>query len=91
MARSKVPPNEKLRTWRTDVAKLTQTQAAELVEVTAATWCDWEQGNKIPSLHSAKDIETKTKGAVTLDEWIGVSRSEAAARTEKREHRKAAS
>lgn len=92
--KKKLPPNEKLRDWRTKVANITQADAGGRLNpvVTAATWCDWESGTKIPSLHSAKDLEEVTGGAVTLDEWIAVSRDAADERAAKREQqRKAAS
>lgn len=56
-----------LKEWRL-AEGLTQTQAAELVESSAAGWCGWENGG-IPKLALAFLIERVTKGAVPVAAW----------------------
>lgn len=40
-------PGDRLKAWRAE-RDLSQTDAGARVEVSAATWCDWERGKKTP-------------------------------------------
>lgn len=62
-----------LREWRNS-KDLTQAQAAKKVGVRAATWCDWEKGNKEPKTDHAQDLEKLTEGRVTMVMWAERSR-----------------
>lgn len=64
---------EKLSEWRTKKKKCTQAAAAKLVGVSAATWCDWESGKKIPRVDRAQDIERLTK-TVKVADWATSAR-----------------
>jgi hypothetical protein len=56
-----------LKEWRLS-KELTQTDAAALVESSAAGWCGWENGS-IPKLAVAFLIERATEGAVPVASW----------------------
>lgn len=43
----KLLPGDRLKTWRKSRG-LSQTDAGAKVEVSAATWCDWESHKKTP-------------------------------------------
>jgi hypothetical protein len=47
---------------------LSQKGAAELAQVTAATWCDWEKGKKLPDGGAVFDLERITSGLVTAEQ-----------------------
>lgn len=65
---------ELLRQWRGQKG-LTQFAAANLVKVSAATWCDWEGGKKLPRVDKTEDIQTITEGAVKVGHWAEWARS----------------
>lgn len=72
MATTEKSAAEKLSEWRE--GRHTQLAAAKLVGVSAATWCDWENGKKIPRVDRAEDIERVTEGAVTVGDWATSAR-----------------
>jgi len=74
---------ESLKSWRAE-AKLSQGAAGKLIGVSAATWCDWEGGNKSPSVDRALDLERVTHGAVSVTAWAEWSREQREARAEAR-------
>lgn len=62
----------RLKAWR-ESKGLTQTQAAELVDVWQGTWCAWESGIKRPSIEMLVKIEGLTKGSrhrVRVEDWV---------------------
>ena len=79
---------EALKAWRDD-RKISQESAAKLVDVRAATWCDWENGKKDPRSDRAQDLERLTEGRVTLEMWAEWARARAASKAEP-EHDEAA-
>lgn len=66
---------ESLKVWRIDDAKLTQEEAATRAGVTAATWCDWENGKKVPTVDRAEDIEVLTGRKIRVTDWAEYSRT----------------
>jgi DNA-binding XRE family transcriptional regulator len=58
-----------LKTWRTEVAKLSQGGAAELFDVRQPTYSDWENGRKTPRTVLALKIAAMTEGAVPIESW----------------------
>ena len=71
-----------LKEWRTSL-ELSQTEAAARLGVSNATWCDWEQGNKSPTVDRAVDLEKETEGAVTIKLWADFTRSRRGKRAKK--------
>lgn len=73
-----------LKAWR--AAKgITQTAAGKLVEVSPATWCDWENGKKIPRVDKAEDLEAITGRAVRVGDWAEYARTETVERQRRRD------
>lgn len=70
---------EALRKWRED-KQLSQPEAGKRVGVTASTWCDWEQGNKSPTVDRALDLQKATGGTVTVAMWAKFTRNRRAER-----------
>lgn len=70
---------EALKEWRAG-KRLSQEDAAKQIGVRAASWCDWENGKKLPRTDHAQDLERVTDGQVTLSMWAEWSRAESAAR-----------
>lgn len=68
-----------LKKWRED-AGLSQGKAGQLVRVSAATWCDWENGKKDPRTDRAEDLEELTDRLVTIQMWAAWARARRAAR-----------
>ena len=78
-----------LKKWReSQDPKLSFDAAGALVGVSGSAWFDWENANKVPSVDLAEDLETHTKGAVTVAMWAAVSRELRAERKDKREAKK---
>jgi transcriptional regulator with XRE-family HTH domain len=83
-----------LKTWReSQDPRLSQEAAGNRVRVSTATWCDWENGNKVPTVDRAEDLEKLTDGAVTVPMWSEHARDKrtkrdeaAAARKEEGDH-----
>ncbi len=75
---------KKLREWR-EARGLTLEAAGKLINVSSATWCDWEHARKIPIIHYAEDLERVTEREVTVEMVSEFSRTETAARAERRE------
>lgn len=50
--------------------QVSQSEWARRVEVTRGYFCQLRDGNKTPSLEVAHRIETVTKGAVTMYDWV---------------------
>ena len=74
---------EALKTWReSQEPRLSQEAAGLRVSVSAATWCDWENGNKTPTVDRAEDLEKLTEGAVTVPMWSEHARDRRAKRDE---------
>ena len=73
---------EKLKKWR-EKQELSQAAAASLIKVTAPTWCDWEAGNKSPTVDRAEDLEKLTKKAVTVSMWAEFTRERRSERKNK--------
>lgn len=67
---------ELLRDWR-KAAGISQSEAAELIDVRQPTWSDYEQGRKVPRTILAVKIAALTGGAVPVESW-GPEVSEAA-------------
>lgn len=61
-------PGKQLRAWRVE-HNVTQTAAAKAVGVRQGSWCEWESGNRRPSVHHAVRIEALTKGALPAAIW----------------------
>lgn len=61
---------ERLKAWR-EQEGLTQAAASQRAGVSQATWCDWENGNKVPRVDKASDLAKLTKGPhqVTSEHW----------------------
>jgi transcriptional regulator with XRE-family HTH domain len=55
-----------LAEWRAD-ARISQAEAAERVQVSQASWSDWELGRKTPTYENAAQIEIVSEGAVRLE------------------------
>jgi transcriptional regulator with XRE-family HTH domain len=70
---------EALKDWR-KANELSQEEAGKRMPVTVAagTWCDWEPGNKVPTVDRAEDLEKVTGGAVTVPMWAEFSRTKRA-------------
>lgn len=60
------PPGDRLKAWR-EGRELSQTKAGEMVEVSAPTWCDWEQGGKTPKAKYRKALEMLT--GISESDW----------------------
>ena len=76
---------EALKTWReSQDPRLSQEAAGSKVNVSVATWCDWENGNKIPTVDRSEDLERLTGGAVTVPMWAEFARG---LRTERADER----
>jgi transcriptional regulator with XRE-family HTH domain len=74
-----------LKTWReAQIPKLSQEAAGDKASVSAATWCDWENGKKTPTVDRSEDLEKLTEGAVTVAMWAEFSRNQRAERAEER-------
>lgn len=58
-----------LLSWRTEVCKITQQQAAQLLDLDVAAVCAFETGYKEPGLERARSIEERTGGAVPVAAW----------------------
>ena len=67
-------PGESLREWRKGQG-LTQTDAAKLIGVNQATWCEYEQDKKVPSAPVLFGIEKVTRGVVPARNWANAGRS----------------
>lgn len=81
---------EALKQWReAQVPRLSLDKAADKVGVTAPAWFDWENGNKVPSVDRAEDLERVTDGAVTVAMWAVFSRDIRKERETDREAKKA--
>jgi transcriptional regulator with XRE-family HTH domain len=66
---------ESLKAWR--IAKgISQKEAGKLLEpaVTATTWCDWENGKKVPRVDRSEDIEVITGRTVRQSDWAEFAR-----------------
>lgn len=57
-----------LAEWRRE-QKLSQAQAAELVDVSQATWAAWELERKSPDLGNGVKLEQLTKGRIRVSDW----------------------
>lgn len=68
---------EDLKKWR-DGKKLSQKDAAALVPVSAAAWCDWEQGKKAPDIEKAAALEVVT--GISMAAWADFARTKRLAR-----------
>lgn len=80
-----------LKKWReSQEPKLSFDAAGARVGVSGSAWFDWENGNKVPTVDLAEDLEGVTGGAVTVPMWAEVSRELRAERKDKREAKKAA-
>lgn len=58
-----------LKRWRAR-AGFTQSECAESLGVTQATWSGYESGRQEPSLTKGLEIETLTGGAVAVGTWV---------------------
>ena len=56
-----------LRAWRTGL-RLTQAQAARMLGVSQAAWCDWEKAKKAPDIASGVRIESLT--GIPVKAWV---------------------
>lgn len=80
-----------LKKWReSQDPKLSFDAAGALVGVSGSAWFDWENGNKVPTVDLAEDLEKQTAGAVTVPMWAEISRELRAERKDKRDAKKAA-
>jgi transcriptional regulator with XRE-family HTH domain len=75
---------EALKHWRTSQG-ITQADAAERAGVTAPTWFDWENGNKIPVVDKIEELEVITGRAVRMPDWAEYARARKKTRAEERE------
>lgn len=69
-------PDELVK-WRKD-AELSQKDAAALVPVSPAAWCDWEQGKKVPDIEKAEAVERLT--GIPMRAWSEFARTKRLAR-----------
>lgn len=66
-----------LLAWRNNKG-LTQTEVSRRLGVSQTSVCDWERGNKSPSVNSAIDLEELTEGEVPVRAWRTPRDTEAA-------------
>lgn len=57
---------------------MSQAEAGKLVQVSAPTWCDWENGKKIPDIESVLKVE-KLVG-IAVREWVALAKQKTDAR-----------
>lgn len=58
----------RLAAWRAEHG-LTLKTCATGAAVSHPTWCDWERGNRSPSVEKACAIERFTAGAIPVEHW----------------------
>ena len=58
----------RLKEWRAAAGR-TLVAASSAVGVTHSSWCEWESGNRSPSLEKALAVEELTEGAVPVEAW----------------------
>jgi DNA-binding XRE family transcriptional regulator len=58
-----------LKKWRTDTRKISQEEAAGLVNVHQNTWSDWENGRKTPRTEVALKLDVLTEGECPVEAW----------------------
>lgn len=63
-----VTAGKKLRRWRQELEK-SQVEAGALLGVSAAAWCYWEKGRRLPPPKRAAALQELTGGAVTVEDW----------------------
>lgn len=84
--------SEKLKRWREEQG-LTQTEAANKVEVGQASWSAWESGQKRPSIEQLVQLAALTmasKYAVAIHDWVETDKQRDARRKRKSERRRRA-
>ncbi len=59
---------DRLKKWRTAAGR-TLISAASAIGVTHSTWCEWESGNRSPSLEKALAVEALTEGHMPVEAW----------------------
>ena len=59
---------DRLKKWRSATNR-TLVAASSAVGVTHSSWCEWESGNRSPSLEKALAIEELTEGAIPVEAW----------------------
>lgn len=62
----------RLRRWRTQVAKLQQTELAKLVGTDPARVSRYESGDSRPNLDIAAIIHKTTRGYVSVFDWADI-------------------
>lgn len=64
-------PGEMLKAWRESCGPdgLSQKECADSVDVTQATWSDWERDRKLPQIAQGLSIAKLTKGKVPITVW----------------------
>lgn len=69
--------NEDLKNWR-ERRELSQKDAAGLIPVSPAAWCDWEQAKKVPDIEKAEAVERLT--GIPMRAWSEIARTKRLAR-----------
>lgn len=70
MAENMKATGDRLKAWRAlQIPKTTIAVASKAFRVSHATWIDWENGTRTPSLEHALAIEERTGGTIRADEW----------------------